>query len=179
MIEKKIIYIDVYMFVEIVRRFIANKNIFEYLHFCLKNAIQIRYIVLNFVKRNDIMFSIKIFCFIFIIRYENHSTNSYVKFQIQQYIIRDVQKRRQFDEYVNILMRHDVFFNAFELIVFTKIWNSLNKKFRKHVRKLDKRTTIEKFIRNFENAIEYYANDINKKNAIEIAYQREMKSKQI
>ena len=71
------------------------------------------------------------------------------------------------------------FFRAFELIVFTKIWNSLNKKFRKHVRKFDKRITIENFIRNFENVVEYYANDINKKNAIEIAYQREMKSKQI
>ena len=65
------------------------------------------------------------------------------------------------------------------MIVLTKIWSSLNKEFRKHVRKFDKRTTIENFIRDFENAIEYYASDINKKNAIEIAYQREMKSKQI
>ena len=67
------------------------------------------------------MRSIKNFCFVLIIRYENHSTNSYVKLQIEQYIVRDVQKRRQFDEYVNFLMRHVVFFNMFELIVFIKI----------------------------------------------------------
>ena len=39
--EKKIIYTNVQMFVQTVRRFIANKNILKYLHFCLKNAIQI------------------------------------------------------------------------------------------------------------------------------------------
>lgn len=39
--EKKIIYINVHMFVETVRQFIANKNTLEYLHFCLKSAIQI------------------------------------------------------------------------------------------------------------------------------------------
>ena len=177
--KKKTIYIDVHMFVETVRRFTANKNILEHLHFCLKNATQIWYIALSPVKRDDIMLSIEIFCFTLITRYENHSANSYAKFQTQQYIIRDVQKRRQPDEYVSILMRHDVSLNAFELTVLTKTWNSLNKKLRKHVRKPDKRTTTENFTRNLENATGYYASDINKKNAIEIAYQREVKSKQI
>ena len=173
--DKKIIYINVHMFVEIVRRFIANKNVFEHLHFCLKNAIQIWYIALIFVKRENIMRSIENFCFALITRYENHSANSYVKLQIEQYIVRDVQKRRQFDEYVNFLMRHVVFFNMFELIVLTKIWNSLNKKFRKHVRKSDKKTIVEKFTRNLKNAASYYAND-NKKNEKKIVFQREMKS---
>ena len=175
--DKKTIYINVHMFVEIVRRFIANKNVFEHLHFCLKNAIQIWYIALIFVKRENIMRSIENFCFALITRYENHSANSYVKLQIEQYIVRDVQKRRQFDEYVSFLMRHVVFLNMFELIVLTKIWNSLNKKFRKHVRRFDKKTTTEKFIRNLKDAASYYAND-NKKNEKKIVFQREMKSTQ-
>ena len=175
--EKKIIYINVQMFVQIVRRFIANKNILKHLHFCLKNAIQIWYIVLNFVKRKTLMFSVEIFCSTLIIRYENHSADSYVKFQVQQYTIRDVQKRRQFDEYVSFLMRYAIFFDMFELIVFTIAWSSLDKKLRKHVRKSDKRIIVEKFTRNLENVADYYAND-NKKNAIEIAYQREVKSNQ-
>ena len=59
-------------------------------------------------------------------------------------------------------MRHVVFFNMIKLIVFTKIWNSLNKKLRKHVRKFDKKTMIEKFIKNLKNATNYYVNN-NKK----------------
>ena len=53
----------------------------------------------------------------------------------------------------------------------------MNKKLRKHVRRFDKNIKIENFIKNFENVANYYVNDI-KKNAIEIAYQREMKFNQ-
>ena len=175
--EKKIIYINVQMFVQTVRRFTANKNILKHLHFCLKNAIQIWYIVLSFVKREILMLSIEIFCSTLITRYEDHLADSYAKFQTQQYTIRDAQKRRQFDEYVSLLMRYAIFLDMLELIVLTIVWNSLDKKLRKHVRRFDKRIIVEKFTRNLKNVANYYASD-NKKNAIEIAYQREMKSNQ-
>ena len=176
--DKKTIYINVHMFVETVRRFIANKNILEHLHLCLKNAAQIWYIALTSARREVIMRSMKIFCFALITRYEDHSADSYAKLQIEQYTVRDAQKRRQSDEYVSLLMRHVVLLDMFELVVLTKIWSSLNKKLRKHVRRSDKNIIIEEFTRNFEDVARYYASDINKENSIEIAYQCEVKSTQ-
>ena len=98
--------------------------------------------------------------------------------QIENYIIKNAQNRRQFDEYVSILMRYAILLNMSKLIVFTMIWIAFDREFRKRIRKLDKRTTIENFTRDFKNAIDYYADDVYKNNAIEIAFQREMKFNQ-
>ena len=178
--EKKVIYTSVQLFVQTVRQYVINnESVLKYLYLCLRDAAQIWWAGQNLTKQLAYLVTIDTFCNVLVTRYEKHSTNVLRRMQVESFIVKDAQKRRQFDEYVSIFMRYAVSLNMSELIVFTMTWIALDKKFRKHVRRLDKRTTTKNFIRDLKNAIEYYASDINKKNAIEIAYQREVKSKQI
>ena len=178
--EKKMIYTSVQLFVQTIKQYVINnENVLKHLYLCLRGSAQIWWANQNLTKRFALLITVDIFCNALVTRYEKHSIDVLKKMLIESYIIKDVQKRRQLDEYVSILMRYAVSFDISNLIVLSMTWNALDKKLRRHVRRFDKRTTTENFIRDLKNAAKYYtSSDFNRKNEKKAIYQREMKSSQ-
>ena len=99
--------------------------------------------------------NIEAFCNALATRYEKHSQNVYSKLRVERYIIKNAQKQRQFDEYIDNMLRYAMSFKMFDLIVLTMIYDSLNNDLKRHVRKSNQNTDFDEFIRDFEEIANY------------------------
>ena len=116
--DKKIIYINVQIFIQIVKRYTIIKNVVDNLHLYFRDSTQIWFIFQNKFKQQILLTNTKTFCNVFLNRYENHFSNFYNKFYAKRYTIRDAQQKRQSNEYINNFIRYVVSFAMLDLIVF-------------------------------------------------------------
>ena len=168
--DKKIIYINVQIFIQIIKRYTIIKNVVDNLHLCFRNSIQIWFISQNKFKQQILLANAKAFCNVFLNRYENHFFDFYNKFYAKRYTIRNAQQKRQSNEYIDNFMRHVVSLAILDLIVLIVVWNSFDKNIKRHVRKFDKRTIFEKFTKNLKKAINYWVFSNIKKNQMKAIY---------
>ena len=177
---KEVIYTSVQLFVQTVKQYVVNnEGVLKHLYFCLRGAAQIWWAGQNPTKQLALLATVDTFCNALVTRYEEHPIDALRKMQAESYTIKDAQKRRQPDEYVSLLMRYAVPLDMSDLAVLSMAWGALDKELRRHVRRPDKRTTTEDFIRDLEDAAGYYtSSDFNREDEKEAAYQRGVKSGQ-
>ena len=177
--DKKIIYTSVQMFVQIVKRYAYDKiEIAEHLYLCFRKFAQIWFTSQNSSKQQVLLNNIEAFCNALTTRYEKHLQNVYNKLRVERYIIKNAQKQRQFDEYIDNMLRYAMFFKMFDLIVLTMIYDSLNDDFIRHVRKSNQNTNSDEFIRDLEEIANYWSNKTRNNDDKKTIYQREVKSNQ-
>ena len=167
------------MFIQTMKRYILNKKITSYLHLCLRNFVQKWFTNQTKIKQQTFFILIETFCTILIVRYKKHLSNVYNKFHVECYIIKNVQKNRFVNEYIDNLMRQVLSLIMFELFIITIVHKRLNENIKKHVRKFDKHIIVENFTKNVKNLVDHYNRiDVNNNNREreKIAFQREAKS---
>ena len=125
--DKDIIYRDVYMFVQQTKRVRRIKAIASGLHLCLRGLAITWFSCLKDSRQNAICDSLFFFCQALIDKYKQSQSQAFDKLYAKHYTMKDAQRIRPADEYIQNIIRYDRSCDQSVQAVLTLAWKNLNR----------------------------------------------------
>ena len=156
--DKKIIYRDVLLFAQQIRRVNRIKSWIEfYIHTCFRDAIMQWFFVLNEKIQNWLIIDVNKLLHILIEKYRFFRSLTLNKLKREHYTLQNVQNMRSIDEYMQVILRYDRSIDIHDDdVILIYVWNNFDFEFQRDIRAFVINNIIDNFVKRLQQIFELW-----------------------